>query len=156
MYHFLNKYGQGLAFGIGTILVAAFVAMTVSDADAGYLVKEEVGKSSAVSLGATVVLLFIFLAITAALVFSVINNLHRPIVAAIAGLLTIAWIYVSFAVIRPALFDRIEASTEPLLENGLTAAQDSFVGMGLNVTLGLIAFAVVAFLFSLVMDFVKG
>lgn len=156
MYQFLNKYGQGLAFGIGALLVLFFWFSMSSDGGKGLLTPETVAESGATGMGGMLVIGLIFLAITAMLVFSIINNLHRPIWAGISGILTLGWLYAFFGKIVPALFSKMQASTEPLLDNGLTAGQDSLVTMGLNITLAMIAIAFLALLGSLVFNLIKG
>lgn len=157
MFNLLTKYGQGAAFSIGVVLVLAFWLMMSGDGDKGLLTPETVADSSATGLGGYVVITLIFLCITAMLVFSVINNLHRPIRAGISGILTLGWLYSFFGVIVPSLFGKVSAATpENLLENGLTAAQDSLVTNGIWLTLALIAVAFLALFGSLIFNFIRG
>ncbi len=156
MYHFLNKFGQGLAFGLGALIVVVFLFSMSSDAGKGILTPETVSQSGATGIGGIVVIALIAIAITAMLVFSIINNLHRPIVAGISGLLTLGWLYAFFAIIVPSLFNPLVESDEPLLANGLTAAQDSIVTMGITLTLGLIGLAVLSLFGSLLYNLIRG
>lgn len=156
MFQFLNKYGQGLAFGLGSLFVILFLWSMSSDGGKGLLTPETVGESSATGMGGMLVIGLIFLAVTSMLVFSVFNNLHSPIRAGISGILTLGWLYAFFGKIVPTLFNKMEASTEPLLANGLTAGQDSLVSMGINLTLGMIAIAFLSLIGSLVFNAIKG
>ncbi len=149
MYNLLMKNGQVMAFGLGVAVVLIFLFMMFGgtpDAD-----------NSGLAFGLVASMVFIGICAMAAAGFAVYQNLGNVkglIPSALALVAVVAGIVKFIGFIQETTATVVDPTT--LLENGLTAGEDSLVGIGVTLGLAAMALTFLVLIVSLVMDFFKG
>lgn len=143
------KNGQVMAFGLGVAVVLIFLFMMFGgtpDAD-----------NAGLTFGLMASMLFIFFCAIAAAGFAVYQNLGnvKGLIPSVLALLAVgAGIFKFIGFITETTATVVDPTT--LLANGLTAGEDSFVGIGVTIGLAAMAITFLVLIVSLVMDFFKG
>lgn len=143
------KNGQVMAFGLGLAVVLIFLFLMFGGTpDAN---------NAGLSFGLIASFFFIGFCALAAAGFAVFQNLGnvKGLIPAILALVGVGIALFKFAgFITQSTATVVNEST--LLSNGLTAGEDSLVGIGVTVGLAAMAITFLVLIISLVMDFFKG
>lgn len=149
MYNLLMKNGQVMAFGLGVAVVLIFLFMMFGGTP------DE--NNTGLGFGLIASFVFIFFCALAAAGFAVyqsLGNVKSLIPSVLALIAVIAGVIKFIGFIKETTVAVVDKTT--LLENGLTAGEDSFVSIGVTIGLAAMALTFLVLIVSLVMDFFKG
>ncbi len=155
MYKFLAKNGQLLAFGLGVLITAIFLASALGGIDKfTALAEDQRGTSNIFNFGLMAAIGLVIIGAIAALLFGLFQTISHP-KGALKGIIGIGLILVLFFVGQALAGPDTQSILDTRAEFNVTDGQSALINGSIMGALLLAGLALAAFVFSEVRNFFK-